>query len=305
MAGMTFAKMKDEMPAVKSLRYLLHTHLNGPESGRSLSRIHASALTKEEGFCPRLYALSDVTKAKPKDEWLTTSENVTFRMGRDQQDALVHDFADMGKATGQWRCLCCSRLREFTGRPLKCELCGCKAFKPEEVRFASDLTGASCGIDMLVSSFAPKLTVVEIKTMGKDQFKPLLAPLAEHRVRTNLYLRIIKESAQPWANFVDTSRALILYVEKGGFGVLDPQLKEWGLKESFSPFKEYEIKRVDKDTDDYALRSKVVKDFREGAIGMPSGICSSALSKRAIFCQKKAECFSGAYQPEHVWNAKS
>ena len=304
MAGMTFAKMKDEMPAVKSLRYLLHTHLNGPESGRSLSRIHASALTKEEGFCPRFYALSDVTKSKPKDEWLTTSENVTFRMGRDQQDALVHDFADMGKATGHWRCLCCSRLHEFTARPLKCELCGCKAFKPEEVRFVSDATGASCGIDMLVNLGFPKLIAVELKTMGKDQFKTLLAPLAEHRVRTNLYLRIIKESVQPWANFVDTNRAIILYVEKGGFGVQDDQLKKWGLKEGFSPFKEYDVKRVDADTDDYALRARTVKHFREGAVGMPSGICSSALAKRAVYCQMKAQCFSGQFPPEHGWNAK-
>ena len=304
MAGMTFAKMKDGMPAVKSLRYLLHTHLNGPEQGRSLARVHASALTKEEGFCPRLYALADVTKAKPRDEWLTTSENVTYRMGRDQQDALVHDFADMGKAVGHWACRGCSRLYEFQARPLKCETCFCKAFKPEEVRFVSDVTSASCGIDMLVNLGDPRLTAVELKTMGKEQFKGLLAPLAEHRVRTNLYLRIIRESSQPWAKYVDTNRAIVLYVEKGGFGVQDDQLKTWGLKEGFSPFKEYEIKRIDKDTDDYALRAKVVKDFRAGTVGMPVGICPSALTKRAVYCQLKNACFSGTYPPEHVWNAK-
>ena len=81
MAGMTFAKMKDAMPAVKSLRYLLHTHLNGPESGRPLSRIHASALTKEEGFCPRFYALSDVTKTKPS-HYGPTGSNVTAAKGQ-------------------------------------------------------------------------------------------------------------------------------------------------------------------------------------------------------------------------------
>ena len=42
---------------------------------------------------------------KGKDRWLTTSETVTFDMGRDLEKRVVNAFADMGKAVCHWKCV--------------------------------------------------------------------------------------------------------------------------------------------------------------------------------------------------------
>lgn len=300
--ALTFAKKAKDFLPVKSLKFMLHEHLCGKEPGRTIKNIHASDLTKPEGMCPRYYALHDVTETDQKDEWLTTSEQVTFHIGRVLQDAVVNWFADMGKAIGHWQCLGCGHLHEFQLRPTKCETCEGSSFVPKEVRFVSAVTGASCGVDMLLSLGQDTLTPVELKTMDKDQFAALVAPLSEHRLRTNLYLRIIAESDQPWSEKVNTKTAKIMYITKGGYGSTDPELAKWGNKEKFSPFKEYDVERSDKATDAIMLRAKVVKDFRDGQVGMPTGVCPTALSKRAVYCSKKHPCWSGQFPPEHDWS---
>lgn len=299
--AISFLKKAKEMQPKKTAKVLLHQHLSGFEKARSLANIHASDLTKAEGFCPRFVALHDVTGMKPKDEWLTTSEAVTFQMGRDLERNVVLWFAEMGRAVCHWKCVACGTMHYFQTRPQNCTECGVRAFEPKEVRFTSAINSASCGVDMLLAMGGPKLVPYELKTIDKDEFKALKAPLAEHRWRTSLYLRIIAESSHNWANMVDTDQAYILYVSKGGYGCADPELSSLGLSDKFSPFKEFEIKRDDSATDDLTKRAKVVKDFREGKVGMPCGICSSALVKRAAGCPMKAKCFSGEYPAEYDW----
>jgi hypothetical protein len=298
MAGMKFlAKSKIPKPE-QSLKYLLHQHFGGFEPDRGLKTVHASELTKDEGFCPREYALYDLTKAKPGNRWLTTSERMTYGLGDAVAEMTVEAFADMGKAICHWKCVACGYLHEFCVRPFKCAQCGVRRFKYREVRFESAITGASCGVDMLVAMGEEKLRPVELKTMAADDFKKLAAPLGEHRLRTNLYLRIIAESAHNWANLVSTSRATVLYVSKSAYGCADPKLKEWGIKEGYSPFKEFWVDRNDAETDALVKRAIVVKNFRDGLIGMPNGLCSTALSKRAQKCRFRTECFSGDHPAE-------
>jgi hypothetical protein len=296
---MKFLKLNQMMPE-RNLRFLLHDYLSGYEDARPLTNIHASALTKAEGLCPRMYALADMENVKLPGEFLSTSEKVTYQIGNDMQVNIVNWFADMGKAVGHWRCRACNQLHEFQKRPMKCK-CGCKAFKPEEVRFVSAINGASCGVDCLLSLGDPLLTALEIKTMDKEQFKGIIAPLAEHRLRTNLYLRIIGESDQPFASLVNPQKARVLYTTKGGFGTVDNDLKKWGLRDGFSPFKDYEVVRKDDETEGMARRAKVIKDFRAGEVGMPVGICSTAMAKRAKFCPLRKVCFSGQYPPIYEW----
>jgi hypothetical protein len=301
MPGMTFLKKHDSTPQTSSVKYHLHQYFNGPEDGRPLTNVHASELTKPEGFCPRLYALSDVTKRKPKPRWLTTSERLTFQMGRDQEKNIVNAFADMGKAICHWECLFCGRLYQFTSRPIECDTCHAKRFDPKEVRFESAISGASCGVDMLLALGEPKLRPVELKTMAADRFKSLKAPLAEHRLRTAMYLRIIKESAHSWSNLVGTEKGTVVYVSKSAYGCADDTLKAWGVKESYSPFKEYDVTRADKETDPLLARATVVKQFRAGQIGMPAGICTTSMGKRASTCNCKEACFSGEFPATHTW----
>ena len=292
---------------VKSLRpkgspkYLLHRHLAQPDKGRSYATVHASSLTHPSGMCPRMYALADVTHTKAPDSWLSTSLKMTFQIGRDQERNIVLWFAEMGRAVCHWRCISCNQLHVFQKRPYACAECGVKKLDPEEVRFTSAVTGVGAGIDMILALGDPKMRVIEIKTMDKEQFKELKAPIAEHRWRTNLYLRTIAESGSSWANLIDTSMATILYTTKGGYGTSCDDVKKWGLPEDFSPFKEYDITRDDAETDDLALRARTVKEFRAGEVGMPEGICATAFSQRAQECPLKGVCFGGHHPPKHHW----
>ncbi|MBN7763677.1 hypothetical protein JYP52_21295 [Nitratireductor aquibiodomus] len=296
-----FLKKAKELVPKKTAKFFLHQHLSGFEKARPLALVHASELTRPGGFCPRYYALHDVTGQKPKDQWLSASERMTFQIGRDQEKNIVLWFADMGRAVCHWKCVACGSVHEFCLRPEKCKVCGTRKFDPKEVRFTSTKTGASCGVDMLLALGGPRLIPHEIKTMDKDQFKALQAPLAEHKWRTNLYLRIIAESDYPFASQIETSHGYILYTTKGGYGCADPEVKKWGLSDNFSPFKEFEIERKDADTKDLAKSAKVVKDFRDGKVGMPCGICSWPTSKRAAGCAIRKACFSGDYPPEYDW----
>jgi rubrerythrin len=299
--AMTFLKKVEKLDKLKSVKYHLHAHLGDYEPDRPKKLVHASELTKEDELCPREYALTDVLKTKPARHYLSTSENVTYTMGRVLQDLIADTFAEIGKAIGHWRCQACSHLHEFQSRPLRCEKCGFKVFKSEEVRFQSALSGASCGIDLLLAMGEPKLRPVEIKTMDKEQFKTLVAPLAEHKLRTTYYLRLIAESDHSWATMVSTERSTILYVSKGGYGCQDDTLKGWGLRDQFSPFKEFTVERNDAMTEALHRRAKVVKDFRDGKVGMPHGLCSTALSKRAKYCPQRTACFSGEHPPVYNW----
>jgi hypothetical protein len=303
MAVLNFMKKLSHFVPTRDLRYLLHDFLNQKEPHRGIANVHASEATKE-GFCPRYYALMDTTAAKLPGQWVNTSEQVTFHIGRVLQDAIVNWSADMGKAVGHWKCLGCSKLEEFQKRPTKCTKCGCRAFKPEEVRFMSAVSGISGGIDMLIDLGNPLLRVVEIKTMDKDIFKLLAAPLAEHRQRTALYLQLIAESKHPWAKRIDKANADVIYVSKGGYGVADPELKKWGMVEQFSPFKRYTVSIKDVDNTEICRVAKVVKDFRAGHVGMPDGICATAVTKRAKECSACKACFSGDYPATYWWQEK-
>lgn len=295
-----FMKKLSSLVPAHDLKYLLHSHLNVKEPERSTRTMHASEVTKE-GFCPRYYALMDTTDTAPPARWVTTSDQVTWRIGRVLQDAVVEWCAEMGRVIGHWACLGCGKVHEFQARPTKCDHCRCRAFAPEEVRITSTESGISGGFDMLISLSPTKLRVVEIKTIDKDKFKELVAPLAEHRIRTALYLRLVAECDHPWAKRIDTKSADILYVTKGGFGCQDDELKGWGLHEVFSPFKRFTIKHTDADTDELCRQATVVKQFRDGTAGMPEGICHTALDKRAKACAACKACFSGDYPAENLW----
>lgn len=302
---LTFLKKGGLKKPPLSVKYLLHQRLSDFDKARPISRIHASALTQEgeRAFCPRYYALHDVTKQKLKDEWLTTSQRMTFQIGRDQEKNIVNWLGEDNRAICDWKCVYCGHKHEFMFKPMKCTKCGCKVTDPVEIRFQSSISGASCGIDLLAKLDTPKLVPVELKTLDKEVFKTLEAPQAEHKWRTTYYLRLIAESDSPLAKRIDTTQARILYVSKGGFGCADTEMQKFGMNDKFSPFKEFTIKRDDKLTDSLHLMAKTVTDFREGTVGMPKGICPSSMCKRAKACSIKGACFSGEHPAEYDWNA--
>lgn len=288
-------KLKEVVGEAPPLSSMLHAHLRTQDMERPYDRIHASELTKEN-YCPKRLALKVKTNAPRGFRWLSTSENVTFDMGRKLQDSVVHWFSDMKRAFADWKCDSCGQMHSFVIRPEKCGTCGCRSLAPHEIRFKSSLSGASCGVDMLVKiGNAVKLRPVEIKTIDKDQFKALKMPQAEHRQRTTLYTRIIAEDTGPVSPYVDPSRAIILYVSKGGYGCAQDWLAQAPTFDKFSPFKEYEILRNDSEVEDLSKMAAEFTKFLDTG-KMPCGICATAFSKTAQGCDMKNECWSGKFQ---------
>jgi len=292
--AVTFLKKAKTLTPQLTAKLLLHRYLSGYDPARTMKILHASELTKssdDNKFCPRSYALRDLTGIKPQDKWLSASERMTFQIGRDQEANLVRWFGEMGRAVCDWRCRHCGKTHFFCLKPAQCNECGCKQFDGHELRFTSTINGASCGIDMLLGLNDDKLIVYEIKTIDKDKFAALQAPLAEHRWRTNFYLRILAESGDPKTDKINTHLARILYISKGGFGCVDDSLSLFGLSDKFSPFKEFEIKRNDAETESLAELALSVKQFREDDKPIPKRICTSRHDKRAKYCPWTTACF--------------
>ena len=295
--GLSFVKV----PVKKSngLRKILHQHLCGTEVGRSFKNLHASDVTYGEyQFCARERAYQESLNKKPPIHFLSTAENVTFDIGRFVEEKVIDTFVEAGIAVGDWKCKHCGSMFKFCKRPPVCKHCGHKHFKHVEQRVLSDKTGISCGIDLLLNlPGAPKHRVVEIKSIDKDQFKSLVAPLGEHEQRTKLYLKCLAESSQDWCNLVQKDWAYVLYVSKGGYGTQCEEVAMWNFHDSpFSPFKDYVVERDDASLKKVLEQPLNLMKWKQAQLAgenppLPPRLCSSSLDKRAKKCSCLNPCF--------------
>jgi len=291
-----------------SLKKVLHEKLAGMEVARPMHNIHASEATNEDKeFCPREYCLIDITKKKRKDKFIGTSLRTTFDHGNDLQRRLNEVYlADI--MVGDWVCRNCGEIKQLCKKPPEKLQCftdsGIKHnWEYIEPRPLSQISGISGGIDALLNTGEPKYRIYEIKTMASDAFKALSAPLSEHRIRTNLYMRLVNEDNTELHDRVNSHTANILYVCKG-FGCKDESLKLMGIKDApFSPFKEFTIHRDDSTTTIVTRKAKLIKKYRAGG-KMPDGVCATSFCKRAKTCPVISECFSGKFPAQTTWNKK-
>jgi hypothetical protein len=258
---------------------------------------------KDLEFCPREYALLDVTGKKKKDSFIGTSMRITFDHGRDLEYRVRNDWL-RDVAVGNWECeVCLSVHPKFGKAPSTHCSCGYKRWVYKESNFISKVCGVSGSIDIFVDVGEKKLRLVELKSMDKDIHRTLLAPLAEHKFRTNLYLRLIEESGLAEAERINTDVAHILYVSKS-FGFADDEAKNAGIPDAgFSPFKEFKIKRDDSLTDTPVNKAKTLLYFKESK-KMPAGVCHNGLCKRAQKCPVVTACFSGSYPASTTWTVE-
>ncbi len=277
-----------------SLAYHIHKVLTVPEDARSLKRIHASDLTDVD-FCPRFQALMVKHKIRPKKRGTFAASAMVWKQGRLLARGLIEDATTAGIAVGNWLCAYCDTMHYLQKKPNKCVECGGSLFFYKEVRVKSKKNGGSCGIDLLLKLPGKQLLhVVEIKSMDKEKFKELKLPLAEHRERTQFYLRCIAESDLPGKHKIDTSVATIFYISKGGFGVKDSTpTKVWKIKgdRGWMPFKEFTIHRDDEATQPIADRSLPLHNFLEHGGPLPDRICPSIICSRAQWCEVADKCF--------------
>lgn len=284
---MKFAKKAVNQPGDNVLLSILSHALGGYEPARGFHRIHASALTGEPEFCPREAALCLQTDTKRPDVYISAAMRVAFDNGNAVHD-LVRSVWLRDIAVGNWKCATCGNLRKFERYPKNsCDSCGTKNWLYKEVELTHKTAGYTGSIDLIVDLGMGLLKMVEIKTIDKDQFADLLAPLAEHRVRTSLYLDLIRNSTQDHhTSQIDPTSAKILYVSKG-FG-----------KKAFNgeilPFREFDVVYAPKSIEPYLKRAEAVLLYKELGV-MPKGICKTSFDSRAQKCCVLKHCWGNKY----------
>ena len=265
---------------------ILHKRLGGHVPARSFRTIRASAVTNQyKAFCPREVALLDILKRKPKDEYLTVATTVAFAQG-ESLHRLVREEWLKDLAVGNWACKHCGHVTWFSKHPkTKCTQCGHPSYTYLEVDIPGE-HGIHGSMDLLVDEGEEKHVLVEIKTMDKDQFKELVAPLAEHRIRTSLYLHLIRTSSDPNAEYIQQDYARVLYISKG-----------YGAKASggpITPFKDFIVKYTPTTLHPYLAKAEEVDRFRKEGI-IPNRICPTAVGHRVKECSCSVECWAEKY----------
>lgn len=281
--------------------------LAGAQDARDIGTIHASALTfAAKPFCPRSYVIMDVEKVKAYDEWLGTSLKVTFDHGNDMQARLNNEYLPE-TMYGDWVCKVCGTRKVFKLKPKKTCKCMRKiesefySWEYEEPAVSMKDEGIEGHIDSVVDIHQKKLRLAEVKTMVKDKFAALKAPLAEHTLRTNLYMRMVEQSDEPWAKKINTQVGSVLYMVKG-YGTKCEKIRKWGIPDmGFSPFREFEVIRDDSKTDYLLSMAKAVHSNRQGKTGIPCGICPTSTHRIAKACPVRKQCFSKKYPHEITW----
>jgi hypothetical protein len=270
----------------KGIVALLDSKLSGHKPQRSYKTLHVSALTREDGFCPREVSLMQILNRKRKDRYTSAALQVAFDNGNALHD-LVRNVWLKDDVVGSWECRGCGVTLTFTKRPKV--LCTCKRdlWEYKEEEFTDPITKAVGSIDFFLDIEEGKLVACEAKSMDKDMFNDLKAPLAEHRVRTQAYLTLIFRSGRPEAARIEPGYARVLYISKG-FGSKNE------IHGKVMPFKEFMVDRNDPVGEATLAKAGLVQAFREGG-PIPHGICPTIYAKRAKGCAVAMECFSGKY----------
>ena len=280
------------------LSYHLHKLLAHKRPHRSLEYIHASDVTKPD-FCARRLALMEETGKKGKPDFTTTAMKLVWYMGERLEAGVQRWATQIGIAIGDWQCGMCEHITEFCSKPKLCLMCAHSKFSYVQVRPVSQDSGISAGLDLLVKlPGIPKYRIIECKSYDKDKFQSLVSPLAEHRDRTRLYMRVASEDGS-YAEHIDTEMAHVLYISKGGFGEKTTRpRKECGLADGdWTPFKEFMVAGDHKLAQQYSDKARPLWLWKNGQAGRPDPICATGFDKCAQNCEMLQECFSGKYPP--------
>jgi hypothetical protein len=279
--------LESKKQRAKGIVSLLDSKLSGFKPSRSYREIHVSMLTDGAGFCPREVALLQLVGKQRKGKYISTALQVAFDNG-----AALHDLTRnvwlRDEVVGCWHCPGCGVQVGFSKRPKgRCPKCLRAMWEYREEVFIDPATKVSGSIDFFLDLGEGKLVMCETKSIGKDDFKALRAPLAEHRVRTQTYLTLIARSGRPEVGRIELGYARVLYISKG-YGAKDE------VHGKVIPFREFVVDRNDDVGGAMLAKASPVLEFREGGL-IPQGICPTAYTHRAKGCAVVAECFSGKF----------
>ena len=300
MRSLNFAKSKNSKPRLD--RFIHHLLDGYQESDRDKTHLHASDVTKsgKDLFCPReLHLLKHLDKNVGDKRYIDTPTRITFDDGWNKQDMLTNHYLK-DYVWGNWFCESCHNLEK--GRKFPRDYgCGLSMkqdvwcnWKYKEIRLTDPVSGITGSIDMFVDIGTGKYTMVECKIMSPTQFEKLDAPLAEHRLRTKLYLHLIKENSDDRFN---SDWAYVLYCSRAH----GKKSQELGV---ISPFKCFTVSE-DKESIQTYLNKAHLFNTVKNTNKFACGVCTSIDSNRASKCSVKEECFSGNYPPQVTWEDSS
>jgi hypothetical protein len=276
----TAVERSNKLGGVKGL---LHREVGGFEPARSKKEIHASDLTKEVEYCPRQIRLMEKLGKKEKDQWIPMTLRLTFDEGTMKQGLLNNKYLK-NFMVGEWR---------YTGTDAHGLNMGgwghCDKSHPEfeyrEPFFKDPISEAQGSVDALIRlPEQEKLRVTEVKIIATSMYPKLLAPLAEHKLRTQFYLSLIARSDHPHKDEIDFQKASVLYWLRG-HGMKD----EHG---EITPFKEFIVKRDDEAVEYLFSKALALTLSRGNDCALPSQICPHQMCSRAEKCPVSKECFS-------------
>mgnify|MGYP000846838681 CR=1 FL=1 len=284
---MNFIKQILEVQETKlDLIAMLQERLTKTEEPRPFSDLRASMLTGEVEFCPREVALADITGASPKPKYIPAALRATFDVGLATEQTVVEKWL-YDVAVGHWECMRCGFTTDFTKRPMKCVACGGSWFFYRQVGFRG-VQDIGWLVDLIVDFNVGKHMAIELKIIAPDMFADLKAPLAEHRVRTNLYLHLIRTSTSPVKERMNLDRAKILYISRG-------HGKKHGTKGVVLPFLEFDVKYEPQSLKPYLEKAQAVKIYRDTK-KIPKGVCATSFVGRVKSCGVVKSCWSGKYR---------
>ena len=297
---MNFLKRSVDKVGKLIIKDMLHARVGGSEPARGQHTIHASDLTKETnhwgvGYCPREVRLREVVEDAPKrpPQFLPVATAVTFNEGRDKQKRLNEDWL-IDVMYGDWTCVACGEQRKECKVPKHLVSSTHRhVWQYDEWRVIDYISKTSGGIDAIVDVGKKKLLIIECKIMKADDFKALVAPLSEHRVRTRLYLRQIAGSRQKFAKKIETDYGIILYIMRGH-----------GCKQDdgkISPFKEFVVERDDSEVQHYLGMAHALTLSRQDDKIYPAGVCANQMDSRATKCPLAKTCFSTKFTGNVSW----
>ncbi len=282
-----FLKTVGEARGKEIIKQMIHARVGGNEPARGQQTIHASDLTKDKPtYCPRAVRLSElrVPPVRRPPQFLPVATAMTFNEGRDKQWRLNNDWL-VDVMYGAWGCRACMTVIDWGPVPDEGCACGAALWEYIEPRIIDYISKTSGGLDGVVDIGKKKLHLIECKIMKADNFKTLVVPLSEHRVRTRLYLRQIAGSKQKYAKEIETDYAHILYIMRGhGYKQEDGVI---------SPLKEFIVERDDSEIQQFIGMAHALTLSREDeSYGYPAGICNTQMCDRAKMCPVSKECFS-------------
>lgn len=271
----------------ESVISVLKAEMQGFQHGRPRSVLHASDVTQPD-FCPRYEAFLDLEdKQISPGMYVSAALAATFDVGKATERLIVEQWGG-DKVIGNWRCRICLTERSMCHKPT--DTCIDHKHDWEYLQWpaVSQEYGISGSVDSLWNLGTPLWMMSELKIMSPTEFEGIIAPLPEHRIRTNLYMKLISDSNSVYKDRVNLHEARVLYTSRA-----------YGKKNDIHggeilPWKEYVVERNDADLLPVLDKAKQLKVFRE-TTQMPAGICPTALDKRAKKCDKCTECFSGKW----------